>query len=211
MAWFKRHTGGQTTVVFEQPHAKQVANQLRALRTTLIQNHPRARTIQVTSPNIREGKTFVAANLAVAFARIGQQTLIVDANFGAPTIHQIFTGAPSGGLVEALNNHNRNQPVATQYENLDMMPILTAQDSMGDQLAQPRFKQLLVSWSQQYDRVIIDSAALLNEPDAQIISTLVDATLLTLRVGRTKKQPVEDAQALLRVAQAQNLGWLAID
>src|SRR4051812_23660312 len=81
--------------------------ELRAVRTQLLMRwfNPEAgrRTLAIVSPGAREGRSFVAANLAVVFAQLGQRTLLIDADFRAPRQQGIFNIPDRFGLSSALS------------------------------------------------------------------------------------------------------------
>ncbi len=80
-----------------------------------------AKAILVTSPEARDGKTTVAANLAAAYAQAGNRVLVVSCDLRRPAIHEVFDVAAQPGLTDALRSTNGR---ADPTEPLDLTPYL---------------------------------------------------------------------------------------
>ena len=197
------------TLLAESTSGQKSADQLRSLRTVLMKNYDHVHTIQITSSTAGEGKTFLAVNLALSLSQIGQKTLLVDANFATPGIAQAFDVPEAPGLLEMLDGQSEVTPQFTKYSNLTVVSTSSTTKSVTDQLAQPQFLRLLSQWKQEYDRIVIDSSAVIAHPDAQLIATLTDATILTLKLKKTKKHEMHQALNLLEETQVNVLGWVA--
>src|SRR5262249_55476489 len=87
-----------------------VVEELRAVRTQLLIRwfNPDAgrKTLAIASPGAREGRSFIAANLAVVFSQLGSRTLLIDADFRAPRQQGIFNISDRFGLSSALSNRS---------------------------------------------------------------------------------------------------------
>ena len=161
------------------------------------------RTILVTSPSPEEGKSVVAANLAVTMAASGLSVVIVDADLYRPRLGELFNLKSSDGLTGCLLDgaiDGRLQAsevdglsVITSGNNLPSYPAeLLGSHSMGD-----LFDQL----SSRADLTLIDSPPVLSLADAAVIATLVDGVLLVLKSGRTRPAAAQQA-----VSQLQHVG-----
>lgn len=195
--------------LFDQ--AASLADQIRVVRTSLTQNHPHLQTLQITSPRYGEGKSLLAANLAIAYAKMGRRTLIVDTNFAAPALQELFDVREKGSLAAMLNTTSSLRPQPTKYSNLDIVTTGKTTSSMSDRLAHPRFRRIVTDWAQNYDLVIFDSAPLLTSTDAQILATITDVTLLAVCLRVTKKKHLQAAQAQLAAVQATTIGCVAFE
>ena len=106
-----------------------VVEELRAVRTQLLIRwfNPAAgrRTLAITSPCAREGRSFVAANLAVVFSQLGQRTLLVDADFRAPRQQSIFNIPDRFGLSSILSGR-ADLSAATPVAGLTGLAVLPA-------------------------------------------------------------------------------------
>jgi chain length determinant protein tyrosine kinase EpsG len=147
------------------------------------------KSIALVSPGEGEGKTFIAANLAVIFAQLGSRTLLVDLNFRAPRVHEIFqmknnTGASSLIIKRVLFDQ------AVQKTSIDSLDILTSGPKPPNPLellSWPDTRELIESLRDQYDIVIIDTPRFAASADAMVIATICDATLPVLLKGTTSQ------------------------
>src|ERR671919_1456424 len=106
-----------------------VVEELRAVRTQLLVRwfNPGAdrRTLAITSPCAREGRSFIAANLAVVFSQLGQRTLLIDADFRAPRQQSIFNISDRYGLSSALSGRS-DLSAAAPVAGLTGLAVLAA-------------------------------------------------------------------------------------
>jgi polysaccharide biosynthesis transport protein len=185
------------------------AEAFRVVRTALFFGAGKGcQVLQVTSPLHQDGKSLVAANLAVAIARSGKHVVLVDANVRTPRIGPLF-GVPSGpGLAGVL---------AGQCEPRDVMhpsgvPGLTIVAS-GQVAANPAeiltgtlFADLLQWLREQAEFVIVDSPPMLGSADATMIAPHADGVLLVLRPGRTNRADVERVRQNVSAVGATLIG-----
>ena len=111
-----RH-GGRSSLIWDNPEMFRMQEAVRALRTNLqFSMNSDHDLVQITSPSAGEGKSTVAANLAVAIAGVGIQTLLVDADFRAPRQHIIFDLPNDEGLSTAMAAIGRGQAAGDPAE-----------------------------------------------------------------------------------------------
>jgi succinoglycan biosynthesis transport protein ExoP len=191
-----------------------VAESFRGLRASLIlhdREHP-LKTVLVGSAIPGEGKSFCAANLAVAFAQAGLKTLLIDADLRLPTTHTYFnivpTGAP-GGFTQVLAGHATlaEGAVVSQIPNLSLLLAVIAADAPAELLSGTRLFALLDEAAKTYDRVVIDSAPLNAVSDTMLILPKADAILLVVRAAQT---PAEESKAALQKISSSNMKPLGI-
>ena len=159
-----------------------VVEELRSVRTQLLVRwfNPGAgrRTLAVTSPCAREGRSFVAANLAVVFSQLGQRTLLVDADFRSPRQQSIFNVPDRFGLSSALSGRadlSVALPV-TGLTGLSVLPAGPVPPNPLELLSRASFAALLAKAQLEYDTVIIDTPAASEYADAPCI----DASFFSL-------------------------------
>jgi protein-tyrosine kinase len=146
-----------------------------------------------------EGKSLTAANLAVTLARSYQRnTLLVDADQRAPMQHNIFRVDNTSGLSDWLHAC----PGAGEA-TIQLMPSLTlltaglpTMDPMAG-LTSWRMQALIAEAKASYDFVVIDSPPATLVPDAGVLVTLVDATVLVIRAGSTPHASIAQAVEVL--------------
>jgi capsular exopolysaccharide synthesis family protein len=173
------------------------AEAYRTLRTHLIFSPavPPVKTLAVTSPSASEGKTTTAANLAVAYARQGLRVAVVDCNLRKPRLHRVFGMAGEPGLAQLLLGH---VPLGealreTAVEGLSILPAGAPSPNPSELLGGERMREMLELLSGRFDRVILDTPALLASADAAILGTLADGVLVVARAGHTDRGAAQRA------------------
>ena len=174
-------------------------------------DHP-FKTLLLTSPGISEGKSFVLANLAVVLAAAGNRVIVVDSDMRRPTLHEYLDRPNAIGLADVLRHANTvdAQVIPLQETDYDGLMLLTAGRPPVDPatlLTSPRFQNLLAVLSQQSDVVLVDSPPVIGPPDATVIATLVEGTILVASVGQSRRELIEQARdRLLRQPGVHLLG-----
>jgi capsular exopolysaccharide synthesis family protein len=147
------------------------------------------RSLLVTSESVGAGKSFVAANLAVAFSRVGLQVILVDLSLRKPSQHEIFDVANEIGaanFLEAGGRKQRNLGLRTDFGELRIIPAGRSQANPSDMLASARLLRLLEWLKSQADLVIIDAPALSSMSDTLAIARAADAALLVAASHKSK-------------------------
>jgi succinoglycan biosynthesis transport protein ExoP len=178
-------------VTAKQPRSP-VAAAYRSLRTNLhfgAVDHP-VSTLMVTSPGPKEGKSLVAANLAVAVAQSGKRVILVDADLWRPTLHHIFERNNASGLTTVLLQSDANSSVTLQpgsVENLSLLLSGSLPPNPTDLLGSQRMGNLIEALKQQTDLVIFDSPPVMVDADAVILARRVDSVLLVVDAASTRQ------------------------
>jgi len=179
-----------------------IAENFRLIRTNLQQHTPakgRAVTWLVTSPEMGDGKTVVAANLAVATAHGGQRTLLIDADLRRPRAHEVLGVADQPGLSELLLGKVRPDPEswATDIPNLYFLPAGVVDQPPPELLGSQRMVQLLEFLRKHFDVIVIDSPPVLAVTDSVLLAQLCEATLMVISAGRTDAKALDIARQTL--------------
>jgi protein-tyrosine kinase len=181
------------------------AEALRDLRTQLLLHwaNPERKVLAVVSVNARDGRTFVAANLAVVFAQLGEKTLLVDADLRQPRQHRLF-GHGGPGLAQALSGRAGLQFAerVSYFENLWLLPAGATPPNPLELLSRPEFPKLLAEARKQFTVVILDTPASLRGSDARLIAARSDGMLAVVRQDRTR---IADLEALCRAGSASGV------
>jgi protein-tyrosine kinase len=166
------------------------AEEFRTMRTRL--NHlqgPKAlHTITVSSPAPGEGKSFVAANLALAEAQLKDNlTLLCDFDFRHATLHELFGIERTPGLTDYLQNRAELHQAMRKIGGTDLyvMPAGSQVVNPLELLTLKKVKETLDQLTDIFAWVILDSPPLLSAADGNLLSTLSDGTLLVVRMGLT--------------------------
>jgi capsular exopolysaccharide synthesis family protein len=192
-------------------HPRQpIAEAFRNLRTSIqfsSLDHP-ARTLLVTSPLPTDGKTFTAANLAVALAHGGNSVVLVDADLRHPMLYRLFGLTKEPGLTAALLSPDERAHALrpTEVEGLRVVTSGSHASNPAEMLASERMREF-VSWlAEEADVVVIDSPPVLAVTDAVVLSTQVDGTLLIVDCGETRKPAATQAVERLTSVGGKVLG-----
>jgi succinoglycan biosynthesis transport protein ExoP len=192
------------------------AEAFRSLRTAIFHRVPKesARTILVTSAAANEGKSTVVGNLAITIACAGQRVLVVDANLRRPGQYALFGMNPNGKGLTAVVAGKMSLEEAVIHTKLDNLNILTSGpvvSNPAEMIDSEVFAQVLKKLADQYDRIIVDSPAILAVTDAQILATRCDATILVIRAQGSSRTLSVQAQDRLASVDARILGVVVND
>jgi protein-tyrosine kinase len=176
--------------------------EFRTVRTRI--NHMQSlqpiHTVIVTSPSPAEGKSFVAANLALAEAQLaGNLTLLCDFDFRRPVVHTLFGIERAPGISDYLQGkvslHNAMRRI--DDTNLYIMPAGEPVNNPLDVLNLKEVKRMLDRLPGVFNWVILDSPPLLVAADANLLSTLCHGTILVARMGATTVDSITRATQTL--------------
>ncbi|HQQ67836.1 MAG TPA: polysaccharide biosynthesis tyrosine autokinase [Candidatus Cloacimonadota bacterium] len=181
-----------------------VAEAFRSLRTNLEYSsvdNP-ARTILVTSSGESEGKSTVAANLAIVQAQSGKNVIIIDADMRRPKVHVQFNKSNRRGLSDVVTGKLRIDDVVKTYDQVENLSIITCgtiPPNPSELLGSERMSQTLKDLEERFDLVIIDTPPMIVS-DAQILSGKVDGVIFVVIPGQTRAiaalRPIEELQRI---------------
>jgi capsular exopolysaccharide synthesis family protein len=162
----------------------------------------------VTSPNAADGKSTVAANLAVALAQSGQRVALVDADLRKPSLHKVFDLSQRVGtttvLLDQADVHD-----ALQHPGQGLPAVLTAGQlppNPSELLGSRRMANLLAELRTTYEVVLVDCAPLLPVTDPMVVSQFADGVLLIARSGTTTRDHAAAVNAACSKAGATVFG-----
>lgn len=163
------------------------AEEMRALRSQLMLRGfgtPEGRKmLSVVSAQSQDGRSFIAANLAVAFAQQGQRTLLVDADFRKPRQDKLFRTPNSAGLAGILAGRVGTEvlsPIAA-LPGLSVLAAGALPPNPQELISKPAFAQLLQNAIRAFDVVLVDTPAAAAASDAEIIAARAGASLVVAR------------------------------
>ncbi len=181
--------------VYRAPNAAE-SEAFRTLRTTLGLNKHETSRLVISSAEPGDGKTTVAANLAVSFAQSGKKTLLIDADMRRPGLTTLLNAKGQSGLSDVLvaksNLHETGvqQIRAVGLAGLDFLPAGTRRPDSAELLASNRLGELLAWAESRYDQILIDSPPGLAASDASMIGRLVDGLVLVMQPNKTQRRNV---------------------
>lgn len=155
-----------------------------------------------------EGKSVVAANLAVAMALDSKKVILVDANFRKPAQHSLFGAEPKPGLSELLHGQVELDEVLKpgSVEGLFLLPAGTVPANPSELLASPSMRMLHQELGQRCDVLIYDSAAFLPLADAQALASVVKDVVMVIELGQPTKTEMKETNSLISLAGARIAG-----
>lgn len=182
----------------------------RALRTSLrfLALDTPVRSIMVTSPSAGEGKTTTAANLAVVFAQSGARVVIVDADLRRARVGDIF-GVEGPGLTGVLTGQLAVGDALVPWgPNLLVLPAGVLPPNPAELVGSQAMARALTDLDESglADVVIVDAPPIVPVTDAVALSTQVQAVVLVVRAGRTRRDMAEEAIRRLDVVSAEVVG-----
>jgi polysaccharide biosynthesis transport protein len=165
-------------------------------------------SLLVTSASPAEGKSTVAANLAVAHARQGRKTLLVDADLRRPSLHKRFQIPNGGGLASVLLENADWRTSVSAVEGAPDLAILPAgaPSRRATDLIGKGLVPLLDEAVQSYDLVIVDAPPTLGFAEVLEIATIVDGVIVVARAGETDRKAVSSVVASLQRLRANIVG-----
>ena len=205
-----RQEGRQDLPLLDNPYSP-VSTSFEMLQTNLgfTVSDKELRVILVTSATPGEGKSFVAANLALAAAYVGRRVLLVDADMRRPRQHRIWEIHNLLGLSNILVGQAQLENAVQEVSPLvNMLPAGKIPPNPVALLDSQRMADLVEEASQDYDFVIIDSPPLTAVTDPLLIGKYVDGLLLVVRPGQVEYSAVTAAKSLLEQARVPILGMV---
>ena len=188
-------------IAAHQPQSEAV-EPLRALRSQLILrwfNSASRKVFAVTSPERGEGRSWLAANLATMFAQLGERTLLIDADMRHPRQHRLFNIDNSVGL-SALLTGRAGREIARRIQpqlRLFVLPAGITPPNPQELLARPVFEIILDHLAAQFSLVIIDTPAVSETADAQILAANAGNAVMVARRNWTHQSKLVAAMEAL--------------
>jgi capsular exopolysaccharide synthesis family protein len=210
------------------------AEAFRHIRTALDfarqQHRPDSKTVLVTSATLYEGKTIVAANLAVVLAQNGKRVCLLESDLRRPQLHRVFGVSRRPGLYDIcigrmgwqeaqkslsdflLGKISMDVAVGTPgLENLSVITCGAVPPNPVELLDSAETRRLFEELRAAYDVVIVDSPPILPVADAAVISPFVDGAVLVYRAGSAPRTVLSRAKAELQSVDTHLFGVVLND
>lgn len=181
-----------------------------------VNNNPmQSKTILITSTKPFEGKSYVTTNLAIEFAKAGKKVIVIDGDMRRGKLAKIFNLPNDLGLSNYLSNLDCNGNFIneritrfmhdTEIKNLNVITAGNMPPNPTELLRSNKVRELIKDLKVFYDIIIFDTIAVLEAPEASILSKMSDLTLLLSAYGRTKKDEFALAYQKIENADGNNI------
>jgi receptor protein-tyrosine kinase len=170
--------------------AETPSEEFRTLRTRLeqMQATRAIQTVLVASPSAGEGKSFTAANLALAQAQLADNpTLLCDFDLRNPILHRVFQIGRAPGISDYLLGKASLHQVVRRIENRNLFVLPAGEAAINplELLHLKEVRELMGALRRAFRWIVLDSPPLLAASDANLLVALADGTLLVTRLGGT--------------------------
>lgn len=186
-------------VAREPSHVR--AEEMRALRTQLMirwsNANPGQRVLAIASPGSGEGRSYLAANLAVAISQLGERTLLIDADMRQPRLHRIFNVPDRAGLSAALSGRADRSAVAPVpgFGTLWLLPAGAPPPNPQELLSRQTLAAFLQELRSEFDVILFDTPPAKRYADAQSVAFRSGSALVLTRKDHTR---LDDAKSVIR-------------
>lgn len=174
------------------PYSHQVEI-LRTLRSQLMLRRftgaPDRKMLSIISPSRGEGRSFVAANLAIVFSQLGERTLLIDADMRNPCQHELFKLDNHFGFSTLLAGRGNDQQAVQRVKNFVDLSVLTSgpiPPNPQELFGRPALTRLLGDLNEAFDVILIDTSAATDFADAQIVAARAGAAIVLARKNHSR-------------------------
>ena len=197
-------------IVAKKPDAS-ASEAYRALRTRIKFSKidkESLKTILITSPTSQEGKTTTSINLAGSFAQANFKTIILDADLRKPRIHSVFNQKRFPGFTDYFFGQATFDEILRKSEvnNLDFITAGTIPPNPSEIIGSTQMESFLEKLKSEYDYIVIDSPPVIAVTDSEILSSMVDGTILVVSANNTEMELMEKAVQLINHDRSSFLG-----
>jgi capsular exopolysaccharide synthesis family protein len=182
----------------------------RTLRTAILLSRAEKppQTLLFTSAMHGEGKTVTTVNTAIVLAQMGARVLLIDADLRRSRCHELLGVQRRQGMTDILTG--RGQPhellQSTSVPELFFLSSGSTPPNPTDLVGSKKMQDTLITLSERYDYILLDSPPVMAVSDAVLLSTMAEGVILVINVQATPKPLLREARARLHYARAKMLG-----
>lgn len=201
-----------STLIMDRHPKSPVAEAFRTLRTNLqfVDLKGPLKSLGVTSAVPGEGKSTVAANLAIAIAQAGKSVILVDADLRRPELHKLFGASNQVGLTNVLLGSAGLEALqATKVGGLRLLTSGPLPPNPAELLSSSDMERVIGLLGSNADVVIYDTPPAMAVTDAAVLGAKIEGMLLVLRLGKAPRDAVMRAKRLLENANVRIFGVVA--
>ena len=210
--------GGQVSMLIDQPacsfrYIESVQKVCRAVQSRM-ENHG-YKTLLITSCSENEGKSTVAANIALALAQRGKRTLLMDLDLRNPSLYKVFdfSDEPITALGDLLTDTQTDAPLIEQLSNESLFYIFNTRsyNHSTEILTNGKLERLLAFFREKFDFIIIDTPPMNMTADAEPLADMTDAYAVVIREHWTWAREIRDMLDTLQGCRAAPIGCIIND
>lgn len=191
------------------------SNKMMSSRVRSYMDKENAKTLLVTSVMENEGKSTVAANLALGLAQEGSRVMLIDCDFCKPAQYKIFDmeGKDADDLGKVLTGKAGTENLICNWNDTNLYMILnrTSSNSIEALLKRTTLRQIVGFCRQNMDYVIIDTSPLALVSDTEELAQMADASVLVVRQDTVLTKDINDAIDILNNTRGKVLGCVLND
>lgn len=203
----------QELIAAYQPFSQQVET-LRTIRSQLVLRwfHNGKKTLSIVSATSGEGRSYLAANLAIVFAQLGERTLLIDANLRQPRQHLLFNLGNCQGLSDFLVNRV-DETVVKRIPELTNLSVLAAGTIPPNplEIISRGLDACLEKLAMSYDVILLDTPAIPQGADVQLLARSAGGALLLARQHKTRLADMENMKTFLEKSGVVCVGAIISD
>ena len=203
-------------VIIQRPQSE-YAEAVSALRSALLLASAGAppKVVMLTSSLPSEGKSLTSVNLAASLAMADRRVLLVDADLRRGALFTRVAGRQMSGLTGCLSGatswRDQAQPVPLDGGELIILPAGIRPPNPAELLGSKAMATLLEEWRQEFDFVLFDTPPVAIVTDAVVLSPLMDAVLLIVRMNKTSRFPLKESCSRLDMVSRKLTGIVVND
>ena len=184
---------------------------IRQLRRQVEQHMPRdGKVVLVTSVLENEGKSTVAANLALSFAQKGKNVLLIDGDLRRPACYKVLNQKWEGcGLTDVIGGKAKLMDAVVAYKGMSHMSLLLENKEYGsssDLVSSEGAAKLLEEARAHFDCIIVDTPPMSVGSDTEGMADLADASILVIRQNAATSASLSEALDILHMSRSKLLG-----
>ncbi len=186
-----------------------VVEAYKTIRTNLsfLQTSSKSKTVTFTSPEAGDGKSTTSVNVAIAFAQLGEKTLLIDADLRKSSVHKKLKLEKAPGLSNVLAGMSTlEETVKHTSASLDVLTAGQIPPNPSELLSSNAFKELIAKAEQEYDHIIIDTPPVNIVSDALIVGAATNGIVLIVKEGFSTTDAVAHAISAAKFAEIEILG-----
>lgn len=166
------------------------------------------KTILITSPTPKDGKTFVCSNLAATYGLAGERVLALDLDLRKPRLHKSLNMEKGKGITDYLFNLASMEEIIkrTNFKGMDFISAGTVIPNPAEVMSSVNLQEFIIKLKSIYDFILIDSPPIIAVSDAGVISQFCDITLLVASVNQTRLDLLEESIKTLNSIKGNFVG-----